>query len=272
MTKKLAGAAKGTALWVSFVSNEKGQVLNSVLTAQDGPGLDWMVSGLIRRYSEASIAPPILLYVDCGCCKETGGESKLKARFNGWPGLVIRLEIWHFFRRLAAGCTTDAHALCPISMAKLSVCLFEWAPEDVALLRHAMREELRREGVPSISEAMVEIRLTKAQLALYCRRRTCGEEAPDRQVEALLQELIGDKDRDLLGVPLLDRVRMEHIWWVQKRHVKCIQDLPGVPLYTKTGTTTTKDGVVLTKYRCARGSTSLESFHCHLNRFIPGEF
>ncbi|KAF1384383.1 hypothetical protein PFLUV_G00118420 [Perca fluviatilis] len=29
-------------------------------------------------------------------------------------------------------------------------------------------------------------------------------------------------------------------------------------------------GVVLTRYRCARGSTSLESFHCHLKRFIPG--
>ena len=64
MTKKLAGAAKGTALWVSSVSNEVGQVLISVLTAQEGPGLDQMVSDLIRRYSEAGVAPPLLLYVD----------------------------------------------------------------------------------------------------------------------------------------------------------------------------------------------------------------
>lgn len=56
---------------------------------------------------------------------------------------------------------------------------------------------------------------------------------------------------------------------MQKRHVRCIQDVPGVPLYTEVGTTT-KAGVTLTRYRCARGSTSLESFHCHLNRFIPG--
>ncbi|KAJ8341955.1 hypothetical protein SKAU_G00342460 [Synaphobranchus kaupii] len=63
---------------------------------------------------------------------------------------------------------------------------------------------------------------------------------------------------------------MEHIWQIQKRHVKCIQDLPGVHLYTETGKTTSKEGTVLTKYRCARGSTSLESFHCHLNRLIPG--
>ncbi|CAL8378226.1 unnamed protein product [Gadus morhua 'NCC'] len=156
MTKKLAGAAKGTALWVSSVSNEKGQVLISVLTAQEGPGLDRMVTGLIRRYSEAGVAPPILLYADCGCCKEAGGESELKARFSGWPDLVIRLDAWHFLRRLAAGCTTDAHALYPVFMAMLSVCLFEWDPEDVALLHHAKREELRREGVPGISEALVD--------------------------------------------------------------------------------------------------------------------
>ncbi|CAL8310590.1 unnamed protein product [Gadus morhua 'NCC'] len=80
VTKKLAGAAKGTALWMSSVSNEVGQVLISVLTAQEGPGLDRMVSDLIRRYSQAGVAPPLLLYVDCGCCRETDGETKLKAR------------------------------------------------------------------------------------------------------------------------------------------------------------------------------------------------
>ncbi len=39
--------------------------------------------------------------------------------------------------------------------------------------------------------------------------------------------------------------------------------------YMKTGTLK-KGGVELCCYRCARGSTSLESFHLHLNRFIPG--
>ncbi|XP_030233813.1 uncharacterized protein LOC115559188 isoform X2 [Gadus morhua] len=195
------------------------RMVSGLIRRYSEAGVDRMVSGLIRRYSEAGVAPPILLHVDCGCCEEAGGESELKARFGGWPDLVIRLDAWHFLRRLAAGCTTDAHALYPIFMAKLSVCLFEWDPEEVALLRHAKREELRREGVPGISEALVDGRLTKAQLALYCRRRTRGEEAPVHQVEALLQELMGDKGWDLLGGPLLDRGRMEHIWRVQKRHV-----------------------------------------------------
>ncbi|CAL8404919.1 unnamed protein product [Boreogadus saida] len=153
---------------------EKGQVLISVLTAQEGPGLDRMVSGLTRRYSEAGVAPPILLHVDCGCCEETGGESELKASGT--------LKMWPF---------------CATPRGRSSggrVC-------------------------PGISEALVDGRLTKAQLALYCRGRTRGEEAPVRQVEALLLELMGDRGRDLLGVPLLDRGRMEHIWRVQKRHV-----------------------------------------------------
>ena len=87
----------------------------------------------------------------------------------------------------------------------------------------------------------------------------------------LLSELMGVKGRDLLGVPLLDQERVQHIWQVQRKHVKCIQDEPGVLLYAETGTTTI-EGIVLPNYRCARGSTSLESFHLHLNRCIPGQF
>ncbi|XP_056330232.1 uncharacterized protein LOC130242212 [Danio aesculapii] len=126
-----------------------------------------------------------------------------------------------------------------------------------------------QEGVPSISDDMVDRSITKKDLSCYCRRRTHGEEDSICLIERLLQELGGANGRELMGVPLMDEVRMKHIWRVKKRHVRCIQDVPGVPLYTEVGTTT-KSGVILTKYQCARGSTSLESFHCHLNRFIPG--
>ncbi|CAB3985037.1 Hypothetical predicted protein [Paramuricea clavata] len=52
-------------------------------------------------------------------------------------------------------------------------------------------------------------------------------------------------------------------------HIACIQDPDDVQLYVQTETHT-KGGIQLPTYRCARGSTSLESFHLHLNRFIPG--
>ncbi|XP_057194491.1 uncharacterized protein LOC130557075 [Triplophysa rosa] len=74
---------------------------------------------------------------------------------------------------------------------------------------------------------------------------------------------------DTMGIKLLDQERMQEIWWTQQRHIDCIQDPPCVQLYRKTGQVT-KDGVILPLYRCARGSTSLELFHLHLNRFVPG--
>ncbi len=248
-----------------------GQILISVLTAQEGPALDTMAADLIRRYSDADVAPPQLLYVDCECCREGTGQTKLKQRFGGWPDLVVKLDIYHFMRRLASGCTKDAHPLYPIFMSRLSSCIFEWDSGDVALLRQTMREQLKREGVPGITEKLVDQQITKDKLALHCRRRTRGERQTIIMIEQLLNELMGVKGRDYLGVPLLDHERMQNIWQTQKKHVKCIQDEPGVLLYTVTGTTT-KEGIVLPNYRCARGSTSLESFHLHLNRFIPGQY
>lgn len=120
-----------------------------------------------------------------------------------------------------------------------------------------------------MTDADVNKHLTREELALHCRRRTRGEETTILLLEQLLTELMSNKGNDSLGVPLLDKERMGHIWSVQKKHIKCIQDPPGVVLYTETGSIT-KGGVLLRTYRCARGSTSLESFHLHLNRFIPG--
>ncbi|KAJ8335568.1 hypothetical protein SKAU_G00389100 [Synaphobranchus kaupii] len=60
ITKKLAGTAKGTAMWLTSVWNELGQVLISVLTAQEGAGLDLMADGLVKRYQQAGVDPPLL--------------------------------------------------------------------------------------------------------------------------------------------------------------------------------------------------------------------
>ncbi|XP_034529153.1 uncharacterized protein LOC117804844 [Notolabrus celidotus] len=121
----------------------------------------------------------------------------------------------------------------------------------------------------AVTDQDINRHLSRGELALHCRRRTRGEEATTQMLEELLQGLTGTSGNDSLGVPLFDMDRMEHIWHVQSKHIKCIQDPPGVSLYTKTGELT-KGGVRLPTFRCARGSTSLESFHLHLNRFIPG--
>ncbi|XP_051747586.1 uncharacterized protein LOC127511105 [Ctenopharyngodon idella] len=257
ITKKLAGTARGMGLWFTSVGNEFGQVLISVLTAQEGAGLDMMVDGLVKRYQQAGVDPPAVLYIDCGCCTEMG-KTKLKTRFRGWPDLKIRLDIWHFMCRIALGCTTDAHQLYPIFV---SACIFEW---DVSMLRKAKRELLMSQGWPALTDD-VNKHLTREELSFHCQRRTHGEETTILLFEQLLTELLSSKGNDSLGVSLLDQERMEHIWSVQKKHVKCIQDPPGVVLYTETGSLT-KGGVFLKTYRCARGF----SFHLHLNCFIQG--
>ena len=80
---------------------------------------------------------------------------------------------------------------------------------------------------------------------------------------------MGDAGLNTLGVPLFDKEKMMNIWDTQRKHVACIQDPEGISLYTQVGTATKAD-VELPRYRCNRGSTSLESFHNHLAKFIPG--
>ncbi|XP_027139839.1 uncharacterized protein LOC109141445 [Larimichthys crocea] len=150
-------------------------------------------------------------------------------------------------------------------MARLSTCIFEWDPEDVAALRHAKEGELAARNVGHISEEVVDTHITRRELALHCRRRTRGVEETNRLI-SLFDSVSG---KDTVGVPLLDHERIQQIWKEQQKHLGCIQDPEDFQLYIKTGTLK-KGGVELCCYRCARGSTSLESFHLHLNRLIPG--
>ncbi|XP_051778746.1 uncharacterized protein LOC127526673 [Erpetoichthys calabaricus] len=260
--KKLAGAAAGTAAWVTNVGNEHGQILISVLTAAEGAGLHPMATGLMRRYRDASVSPPLVLYVDRDCCSH-GGPCKVSLLFNQWDQLVVRLDVWHLMRRFAAGVTTESHPLYSLFMARLSFCIFEWDQGDVARLRQAKAGEA---GNDPRGSGYGKIPLK--ELARHCRRRTRGAEETGRLIDEML-EAFGDAT-DTMGIPLLGRAKIQEIWKTQRRHLHCIQDPPGVHLYMQTGQLV-KGGITLPVFRCGRGSTSLESFHLHLDRFIPGK-
>ena len=264
----MAGAAAGTAAWVTNVGNEHGQILMSVLTAHEGAGLLPMAAGLMGRYDDAGVPPPKLLYVDRDCCSGTG-RSRAAAMFHKWEELVVRLDVWHLMRRFAVGVTTDSHQLYGLFMAKLSACIFEWDAADVARLREAVEAEMEeKQGIVGLTEEQLNSKLTPKLLARHCRRRTRGAQETEELIGQLLAALHGVTDT--MGIPLLDAERMGAIWETQRQHLSCVQDPPGLQLYTKTGQVT-KGRVVLPVYRCARGSTSLESFHLHLNNFIPGK-
>ena len=80
--KKLQGAAANTASWATNVSNERGEVLISILTESEGEeALRPMAMGLMHRYERAAIDPPNLLYTDKDCCSQSG-PSKYQASKN----------------------------------------------------------------------------------------------------------------------------------------------------------------------------------------------
>ncbi|XP_016104551.1 uncharacterized protein [Sinocyclocheilus grahami] len=267
VSRKLAGRSYGTATWATNVGNEHGQVIMSVLTASEGFGLGPMIEGLIKRYRVAGVAPPEVLYVDRDCC-DCCGNTLLRRMFEEWEQMTIRLDVWHFMRRFAVGCTTDSHQLYATFMSGLSHCIFMWDQLDLTALKTAKHAELEADGKPS-SEADVLRCISRSELALHCRRTTRGTKETLALIESHIQAFDGDAGRDTLGVPLINSARMREILKSQRKHVACIQDPVGVQLYMQTGTLL-KGGHRLPTYRCARGSTSLESFHLHLNRFIPG--
>nr|CAB3262884.1 uncharacterized protein LOC100184639 [Phallusia mammillata] len=265
--RKLSGKFTGTANWVTSVGNERGEILLSIVTTSESKAtLQEMAEGLTKRFSDAAVDPPCLLYTDRDCCAQ-GRLSKYQDLFNQWDGLLVRLDIWHFMRRLAAGCTTESHPLYGPFMSELSSCIFAWDSSDVGLLKLAKQGEIRRlSGVQNPSDVAVMKAISKSEIQRHCRKKTRGAVESIALIDRLISTF--QSLTDMLGVPIL-RDEMSAIWNEQKKHVPCIQDPPGVQLYTLTGIIN-KGGVNLSVYRCGRGSTSLESFHLHLNRFIPG--
>ena len=171
-------------------------------------------------------------------------------------------------RRVAVGVTSESHPLYPIFISSLSRCIFEWDQQDLDSLYAAKRLELVGNGIKNPSSEAVRSAVSKKELSSHCRRRTRGTEATTQLLDSLFNTMA--TATDVLGVPLFRQEMMSDIWPQQRKHVHCIQDPPEKPLYAISGYSK-KGGKPLPLYRCARGTTSLESFHLHLARFIPGK-
>ena len=99
VARKLVGHAHDTA-----VENKHGQVLLNML--QKAMAL-YTSNGLVTRYRDTRVTALELLYVDRDCCC-----TKLWL-FSGGSDMLVRLDICHFIRCFAAGCTTESHQLHP---------------------------------------------------------------------------------------------------------------------------------------------------------------
>ena len=158
----------------------------------------------------------------------------------------VRLHIWHYMRRISSKCNTGSQSLNAQFMRHLSSCIFQWSREDVDLLREATVSQDRPVGM-TVKGRTVEWASFK-DLALHCHRTTRPPEKIQRLIKDLLEVYSGQQDRDLLGTPVLDVDRGRDMWDSQKRHAVCIEDPPGVTLYTKTGPLK-KGTVVLPTFR-----------------------
>ena len=242
-------------------------MVHTIMTTSESiPSLQKLAVGLMQRYKNGGQQPPQVLYTDRDCCSQGIRPSKYQQLFSSWEGLQVRLDVWHYMRRIAGAVTSESHPLYGIFMSRLSSSIFEWDEGDLQRLIEAKKAELMRAGVRNPETTAARKAIGRKELARHCRRRTRGVARTVELIEALL--LSFSSATDTLGVPLL-KEETQSIWEEQRRHVSCLQDPPGVELYTITGHIN-KGGVRLPVFRCARGSTSLESFHLHLARFVPG--
>ena len=108
---------------------------------QSNKSLKPLADGLVKRYADAKVNHPQILYTDRDCCSMSG-PSKYQVLFSAWGNLEIRLDIWYFVRRLAFGCTSEAHPLYGVFMSQVSGCIFEWDDLDYNRLLAAKKGQL----------------------------------------------------------------------------------------------------------------------------------
>ena len=73
----------------------------------------------------------------------------------------VRLDIWHFMRRMAQGCESESHPLYGKFIGSFSSCIFEWDEADYNRLMSAKREELIGAGVRDPSPAATQKAITR---------------------------------------------------------------------------------------------------------------
>ena len=168
-----------------------------------------MTQGIVKRYHDAAVPPPELLYVDRDCCILPGKPQPLKL-FHPWETL-IRLDIWHFMRRFSSGMTTDNHPLYGIFLSRLSSCIFEWSSDDLLSVDWLNLLSFQLHSGLLLKQKWTKPSQRKRWLfSLHCRRKTRGVDKTRQLIQVLLDSMWNLTDA--IGVRLIDPERMVNIW------------------------------------------------------------
>ena len=230
-----------------------------------------MAKGVIQRYEQAGEAAPELMYVDRGCCRERGSTST-EILFEEWvgSGMLIRLDAWHWMHRFDCAVRTDSHPKFAVFKSALAGALFAYNKSDMELLVKAVRAGSENGYNDKTDADIIQQHISNETIKHHVRRITQGNMETFRLVEHAIEVLKGDAGLDENGIPLFkSNDAIDEIWMCQQRHLECIQDPPEMSMY-RIAKLSVKNGIQIPYYTCVRGNNSLEGFHNHLPKMIPG--
>ncbi|CAL8324430.1 unnamed protein product [Merluccius merluccius] len=238
--------------YVTSVLNEWGQFLTTVVVASESEGCyARMARGLMARFCRANVPAP-------------------KHLFGDWvkQGTVIRLDIRHWLHRWDAVVIKQSHAKYGVFMSAMAGAVLAYNKADMMLLVQAVRF-----GNPEMYDRYTDQEmmafLKPHQVRSYVRRITRGVVETAMVMESILAEFRGPAGLDIDGIHLFKSPEAVDAHWASK-HLSCMQDPPGVQLYVSVRVVL-MNGIRLNKYRCRRGSNSLEGLHAHLFNVIPSQ-
>ena len=109
------------------------------MTTGGGHGLTSIMVSIMNTYTKTQVSSPKITYVDRDFCRASTLQEVLTASARN---TVIWLDIWHFMRRIATGCTTDSHQLYASFIGPLSNCIFHWDKQDLGSVVKMKHNEL----------------------------------------------------------------------------------------------------------------------------------
>lgn len=161
----------------------------------------------MKRHLDAGVYPSTVLYVDRDSRRGIAVETK--RLLSQWSEMEISLDIWHFMRCIAVGCTTQSQPKYAIFLGRLFHCTFKWSQEDLKPLIPAIHCKLTRSGVKDPSEEDVIKKSAKKSLWPITTEKPLVWKKPTYLIHDLMDRFQDEQGDDTLGVPLLNA---DQIW------------------------------------------------------------
>ncbi|CEM07786.1 unnamed protein product [Vitrella brassicaformis CCMP3155] len=243
------------------VCNEIGFVIAWTVTVGEGQGEIRHLLGSLRDYFvKEGVKPPIAVYKDTDCCRQTG----ISVWQEMWPQILELLDIFHKAQRLAKA-LHHGHQLEGAFWRDWGDITWQLNSEDIDLLIKAVIQDANYPDITTVSAAWTWLK-TQARHLLnkHVRRGTF-----DRFTYAWNLLTLYEKYQPYS----LFNDKAPHVFYLIMRHVMngCLEDPPDGGLFYQTGSVhygTAK--IELPIYSTARGTNKNESVNSFVSAAIHG--